>query len=68
MTSPLIPWNTCGAYMASVLGVATSAYLPFAFVNLLSPVITAIYGFTRITIETLEPEEAQQRLKAFGAR
>jgi NhaC family Na+:H+ antiporter len=68
MTSPLIPWNTCGAYMASVLGVATSAYLPFAFVNLLSPLITTVYGFTRITIETLEPEEAQQRLKAFGTR
>ena len=37
VTSALIPWNTCGAYMAGVLGVATSAYLPYAFFNLLSP-------------------------------
>lgn len=39
MTSPLIPWNTCGAYMAATLGVATFDYLPYAFVNLLSPLI-----------------------------
>ncbi len=50
MTSPLVPWNTCGAYMASVLGVATLTYLPFAFINLLGPVISIIYGFTGFTI------------------
>jgi len=64
MTSPLVPWNTCGAYMASVLGVPTMAYLPFAFMNLLTPLITVVYGFTRITIETLTEEEAQERLAA----
>jgi len=46
ITSPLIPWNTCGAFMASTLGVATFAYLPFAFFNLINPVISLIYGFT----------------------
>ena len=46
VTSPLVPWNSCGAYMAGVLGVATVAYLPFAFFNLLSPLISLIYGFT----------------------
>ena len=34
LTSPLIPWNTCGAYMAATLGVATFTYLPFLFFNL----------------------------------
>jgi NhaC family Na+:H+ antiporter len=38
VTSALIPWNTCGAYFSSVLGVATITYLPFAFFNLLSPI------------------------------
>jgi NhaC family Na+:H+ antiporter len=33
ITSPLIPWNTCGAYMAATLGVPTLAYLPFCFFN-----------------------------------
>ena len=31
ITSPLVPWNTCGAYMAATLGVATAAYLPYCF-------------------------------------
>jgi NhaC family Na+:H+ antiporter len=44
VTSPLVPWNTCGAYMSSVLGVATSVYLPFCFFNLLSPLMTMLYG------------------------
>lgn len=44
VTSALVPWNTCGAYMSSVLGVATMAYLPFAFFNLLSPLMTVLQG------------------------
>jgi NhaC family Na+:H+ antiporter len=44
VTSALVPWNTCGAYMAGVLGVATMAYLPFAFFNLLSPLMTMLQG------------------------
>ncbi len=54
LTSPLVPWNTCGAFMATTLGVATFAYLPFAFFNLMNPVISAIYGFTGFTIVPLE--------------
>jgi NhaC family Na+:H+ antiporter len=42
LTSPLVPWNTCGAYMAATLGVSTFAYLPFAFFNWLSPIIAAV--------------------------
>ena len=53
VTSPLVPWNSCGAYMAGVLGVATIAYLPYAFFNLLSPLISLIYGLTGFRIERL---------------
>jgi len=42
VTSAMIPWNTCGAYMTSVLGVATTAYLPFLFFNLLVPITQII--------------------------
>ena len=45
MTSPLIPWNNCGAFMASTLGVATFAYLPFAILNWLSPLIGIGYAY-----------------------
>jgi len=50
MTSPLVPWNTCGAYMSGTLGVATFAYLPFCFFNILSPIIAVIYGFLNFKI------------------
>ena len=53
VTSPLVPWNSCGAYMAGVLGIPTVAYLPYCFFNLLSPVISLIYGFTGFRIEHL---------------
>ena len=60
LTSPLVPWNTCGAYMAATLGVATLAYLPFVFFNLINPVVSVIYGYTGFTIKKIEdiPEEA----------
>lgn len=38
-TSALVPWNSCGAYMAVTLGVATFSYLPFAFFCWASPVL-----------------------------
>jgi NhaC family Na+:H+ antiporter len=54
MTSPLIPWNTCGAYMAGTLGVATFAYLPYCFFNLICPVVAVIYGFLSFKITLLD--------------
>ena len=56
LTSPLIPWNTCGAYMSGVLGVSCFTYLPFAFLNLLSPMVSMFYGFTGITIQKIEDD------------
>lgn len=55
LTSPLVPWNTCGSFMASSLGVATFAYLPYAFMNLITPLISALYGYTGITIAQTSP-------------
>ncbi len=54
LTSPLVPWNTCGAYMAATLGVATLAYLPFAFFNLINPLVSIVYGFTGFTIVKMD--------------
>ena len=63
VTSALVPWNTCGATMASFLGVATFAYAPFAFFNLLSPIVSAIYGFTGFSIMTIEEDPASPEYK-----
>lgn len=40
VTSVLIPWNTCGATQSKVLGVPTLTYLPFAFFNIISPIMS----------------------------
>ncbi len=43
VTSPLIPWNTCGAYQSTMLGVNAFTYAPFAFFNLLSPMMSILF-------------------------
>ncbi len=52
LSSALIPWNTCGAYMSATLGVAVwdftdgiGGYAPFAFFNLICPMLAIAYGF-----------------------
>ena len=54
VTSPLVPWNTCGAYMSGVLGVSTIAYLPFCFFNLLSPLLDVLYGYLGFKVPNAE--------------
>jgi len=45
VTSPLIPWNSCGAFMVATLGVPALVYLPYCFFNLLNPVVTIVFSF-----------------------
>jgi Na+:H+ antiporter, NhaC family len=54
LSSPLIGWNTCGAFMSSTLGVSALAYAPYAFLNILCPIIAIVlasfgWGIARIT-------------------
>ncbi len=46
VTSPLIPWNTCGMTQAAVLNVPTLTYLPYAFFNILSPLMSILVAMT----------------------
>jgi len=46
VTSALVPWNSCGAFMAAVLGVSTLRYAPYSFFNLASPLIGLLLGAT----------------------
>ena len=54
VTSVLVPWNTCGAYISGVLGVSTAAYFPFCFFNLLSPLLDIIYGYVGFKVPEAE--------------
>lgn len=58
VTSVLVPWNTCGAYISGVLGVSTAAYFPYCFFNLLSPILDVLYGFIGFKVPTLDEQDA----------
>ena len=65
LTSNLVPWNACGAYMQGVFGIpqwGPGGYAPYAFLNLICPLVSAFYGFTGITMETMTEVEYQQIL------
>ena len=53
VTSVLVPWNTCGAYHASVLNVATLSYLPYCFFSLISPMMTILYAYLKLKIKKI---------------
>jgi len=58
LTSPLVPWSACGAYMAGTLGVATLTYLPFAFFNWINPIVALIMGLKGWSVKRIGPEES----------
>lgn len=57
VTSPLIPWNTCGMTQATILGVATFTYLPYCFFNLLSPLMSVLVAATGYKIRKAHEED-----------
>jgi len=62
-TGALIPWNSCGAYMAATLGVSTLTYAPFAVFCLVSPVLTIAIAYAGIRmprVPVAEPHAAAQ--------
>ncbi len=65
LSSPLVPWNTCGAFMGSVLGVTAGSYFMFAFFNLINPLVCILLGYTGWTMDKMTPEEEKQMIE-FG--
>lgn len=54
VTSPLVPWNSCGAFMGATLGISTLLYLPYAVFCYASPALSVLYGFTGFRIERID--------------
>jgi len=57
VTSVLVPWNTGGATQARVLGVPTLSYLPYAFFNLVSPLMTIFFAYMNIKIRRYKDDK-----------
>jgi NhaC family Na+:H+ antiporter len=66
VTSVLIPWNTCGAFMAATLGVATGDYLLFCVFNLASPIISYLYAVFNFKVEYLPESGPEQTSEGFA--
>ena len=52
--SPMIPWNGCGAYQSATLGVSNWAFMPYAFMNLINPVLAIVITYLGIGIKYKE--------------
>ena len=63
LTSPLIPWNVCGLTMTGFLGIPTIQYFKYAYLNLITPIVSIIYGYTGFTMEEMSEEEYKQMLE-----
>jgi NhaC family Na+:H+ antiporter len=57
---PLIPWSMAGVYITGTLQVPTFSYVPWAFMNYVSVVILAIFGFTKFTMAPRIREDETQ--------
>lgn len=57
VTSCLVPWNTCGMFIASTLGVSASVYAPWAVFNYLMPIVCLVMAFMGITVTKMTSEE-----------
>jgi Na+:H+ antiporter, NhaC family len=57
-TGALIPWNSCGAYMAATLGVSTLSYAPFAIFCFVSPLLTIAIAYAGIRMPRLPAAQA----------
>jgi NhaC family Na+:H+ antiporter len=61
VTSVLVPWNTCGAYISGVLGVPTAAYFPYCFFNFLSPLLDVLFGFIGFKVPRIDEGPVPQQ-------
>lgn len=67
VTSVLVPWNTCGAFFATILGVSTGAYLPFCFFNLINPITAIVIGNLGWKIKMQDLESTSVNSRKFSA-
>jgi NhaC family Na+:H+ antiporter len=68
MTSVLIPWNTCGATQSRVLGVDTWSYAPYAFFNIISPLMTILFAYLNIKIRRLKDSKKMETDKELALK
>ncbi len=59
LTSVLVPWNTCGAFMTATLGISTWVYAPYAVFNYICPLLAIAYGIGNIKLPRVVVTESK---------
>ena len=57
MTGPLIPYGVNALYVAGMFGITPMQYIPYAFLNILIPLTTLVFGFFNINITRYADDE-----------
>lgn len=57
VTSCLVPWNTCGVFIATTLKISASQYIPWAVFNYTMPIVCFLLAFVGVTVTMMTPEE-----------
>lgn len=68
VTSPLVPWNSCGAYMAATLGVPALSFAGFAFFCLLNPLMTLLFAVLGVRMLRTPAQATATPLETLGAK
>jgi len=63
LTSPLVPWNTCGVFLLGVLGVQTVQYIPYAIFNYTMPVVVIIMTYMGWLTAKADPVQSPEAEK-----
>lgn len=50
LTTGLIPWTTAGAFISATLGISSFEYAPFAFLNILNPILSISFAYLGIFV------------------
>ena len=64
VTSALIPWNTCGVFIATTLGISAAQYAPFAFFNWMMPLATILFAYMGFTLKDLNNKPYKKKKEA----
>jgi len=65
-TGALIPWNSCGAFLAATLGVPTFSFLPYAVFNFASPLLAIAFAYLGVRMMRVAEKQATPRKAAGG--
>lgn len=63
VTSALVPWNTCGVFMATTMGISTIQYAPWAIFNWLTPIVVILMAFLGLTVADKDGKRLRNVIK-----